>query len=659
MMKRLWIAVLLAALLISGCGRIKPEGPSLQNSSQVEEEVSQENTESVGTEDQTGEEAAAPSILDHKQLIEGQTGIYYVPCAPVESMKRCTPYLLGNSLLTYKMTYDDQGNNPTLYLAAVDLKTGELVGEKTYQTPNYISMQILGEYLCMADAATGWVGIFDEQLTAVTEYNLTPDEGSWYFSPDMQKVYSIGWDSGIRCIDLTEAAAGAESAAGAETVQWTPLLGNVTQMIPTKVDKERILAAYTDVATQMHECQLFSLATGTLEELPLTGQFYQVNQAEAVWFYHHPVDWQSYIVQSGGQTRQVTVEQGYMMLLDGGHLMVANDDATEMKVYDGNGGYLAGFSLPDGGHADGSWVWSEKHGGYFTVMFNYNTGDCQLLFLDMTQQQVGAPLALQSYGSGQSGNSQGGETGSFVSAELYERARQLSEQYDVDIRIAENCGLEYADFTADMLTEEWSINYALDSLETALASYPAGFFTQLKCGNLTSIRIEIVHNLRDKRTQEGDAFTEFNGFVREEADHRLMVLDAETMYVDTIYHEFSHMIDARLAFDANLRSDALYSETTWLEMQPGDYEFPYSYAEIPEYVYEANRNGYFVSVYGGTYPTEDRATVMESAMSGYYGIFTAQPVLMEKLYYYSECIRDCFDTTGWPEVTKWEEPLYN
>ena len=31
--------------------------------------------------------------------------------------------------------------------------------------------------------------------------------------------------------------------------------------------------------------------------------------------------------------------------------------------------------------------------------------------------------------------------------------------------------------------------------------------------------------------------------------------------------------------------------------------------------------------------------------------------LRAKLEYYAECIRDCFDTEGWPEVLPWEQVL--
>ena len=168
-----------------------------------------------------------------------------------------------------------------------------------------------------------------------------------------------------------------------------------------------------------------------------------------------------------------------------------------------------------------------------------------------------------------------------------------------------------------------------------------------------------MHDLKDKDASEEDAFSEFNGFTRDMDDHRLMVLDAETMYLETIYHEFTHMIDARLEYDALHRDDALFSEETWLELLLEGYIFPYSYADLPDAAYEATELGYFARIYGATYPGEDRATIMESAMLGQSELFHSSPVLLEKLAYYSECIRDCFDTVGWPGITRWEEPLYN
>ena len=37
--------------------------------------------------------------------------------------------------------------------------------------------------------------------------------------------------------------------------------------------------------------------------------------------------------------------------------------------------------------------------------------------------------------------------------------------------------------------------------------------------------------------------------------------------------------------------------------------------------------------------------------------FESGTVLTKKLDYYSRCIRDAFDTEGWPAVTIWEQYL--
>ena len=70
-------------------------------------------------------------------------------------------------------------------------------------------------------------------------------------------------------------------------------------------------------------------------------------------------------------------------------------------------------------------------------------------------------------------------------------------------------------------------------------------------------------------------------------------------------------------------------------------------------------SGYFLSDYSMTYPTEDRAEILSYAMYGYVEEYKRNPKVFDKLDYYSRCIRDCFDTTGWPDVTSWEEILNN
>jgi hypothetical protein len=82
-----------------------------------------------------------------------------------------------------------------------------------------------------------------------------------------------------------------------------------------------------------------------------------------------------------------------------------------------------------------------------------------------------------------------------------------------------------------------------------------------------------------------------------------------------------------------------------------------SYTEIPGELLSFLESGYFITEYALTYPTEDRATLMEAAMSLYTWDFEPGSGTRQKLQYYADCIRDCFDTSGWPERTLWEQVL--
>ena len=67
-------------------------------------------------------------------------------------------------------------------------------------------------------------------------------------------------------------------------------------------------------------------------------------------------------------------------------------------------------------------------------------------------------------------------------------------------------------------------------------------------------------------------------------------------------------------------------------------------------------DGYFVSDYSMTYPTEDRATLIAAAITQS-PFLDGNSAMLEKLEYHARCIRDCFDTQDWPEVVAWEIPL--
>ena len=82
-----------------------------------------------------------------------------------------------------------------------------------------------------------------------------------------------------------------------------------------------------------------------------------------------------------------------------------------------------------------------------------------------------------------------------------------------------------------------------------------------------------------------------------------------------------------------------------------------SYLDTPEATQAYLKTDYFVRDYALTFPTEDRATLMAAAMEQNSWDFEAGSGRRAKMQFYADCIRDCFDTTGWPQTTMWEQVL--
>ena len=240
--------------------------------------------------------------------------------------------------------------------------------------------------------------------------------------------------------------------------------------------------------------------------------------------------------------------------------------------------------------------------------------------------------------------------------QLLERAAALSQRFGVDIRIPEQSELTYSHYDAYVLDELPIIRASLDMLEENLALYPEGFFRQLTYGSVEVLRIELVGGLAVKAGVDIDP-NSVNAFAQEKGSYHLIVLNGYFADLQTLFHEIAHVIDGKLKWDAQHRVNALYSESAWLALQPEGFYYAMSYTVIPEELHGFVESDYFMDLYAMTFPTEDRATLMESAMQNRSQDFEPGMGRREKLQYYAACIRDCFDTTGWPEITLWEQVL--
>ena len=239
---------------------------------------------------------------------------------------------------------------------------------------------------------------------------------------------------------------------------------------------------------------------------------------------------------------------------------------------------------------------------------------------------------------------------------LYESVEELSQRFGLDIRVPKQDELTYSHYDAFALTDLAVMSATLDTLEENLSLYPEGFFRQLTYGPIESIRVELVGGLAKQEDTNLD-LASTDAFAQNMGEYYLVVFNGLTISPFGIFHEFSHLTNARLNWDSMNRQDALFSEEAWLALQPEGFSYVGNYVNVPVEYQVYLESGYFLDEYSMTFASEDRAQLMSAAMENKAQEFEAGSGRRAKLQFYADCIRDCFNTEGWPETTLWEQVL--
>ena len=245
-------------------------------------------------------------------------------------------------------------------------------------------------------------------------------------------------------------------------------------------------------------------------------------------------------------------------------------------------------------------------------------------------------------------------------------ADTLSQQYDIEIYVGEDCPTQLLGYKARQMTDVPVIQRALMILDQALEKYPDGFFGQLANERQGRLKFYI---LGDLFPDGGDSLETTVGLFTQEESKQYISLNAlnPDQLEALIYHEVTHAIDNKLFGISN----QTYHSPQWDALNPPGFSYDFSYqnnARQPgrDYIYgmslysENPTEVYFIDNYSRSYPTEDRARIMEYAMGRYpwENCFT-ETHLRDKLDYISRDIRNHFDTSGWPEIAWWERALTN
>lgn len=613
-MKRKLIVLLCVCMLLSGCG----SGSSMPLQTEPPTE------ESIPTQSHL-------PLLDQGIVLEEGSNLRYIPNTAVESMHAPEVRLFGHGLLLSECVENK------LVLKHISLEDGAVVAEGSVTAAPGTKLCIGDGEIGFCDRVSGQVSILDEQFRPLRAYDVPREGDDWYLNSELDALYIFFSDRGLLARNLV-------------TKEDIWLEDNGFRVTPIGSTGSYVIFEYTDRADQKTYTRCLNLSMATLETLPIGGAISSgIRQGETWLLQRSGGDGYHMLVKNDASYSFFWRDSAVRLFSPKRHLLATDASGRNLMLYESDGSFLSQCALPQNSNAvvGSDFIWSGYWEGYFFT--DFLDSSCRLMFWDVNADCEGNNLQMLPLG--ETLNSQ-----PLVESSLYKRAAQLSQRFGVEIRIAEQCTLNYSHYDTYPLTDPVFIRSALDIVEQSLAQYPEGFFRQLPYGSIESIRIELVGGLTTKpdvttHTDSAGAFAQNMG------SYYGIVLDGFQISEEILFHEFSHIIDSRLEWDSLIREDALFSENAWLALQPEGFRYAMSYTEIPEELIHFGDSDYFITDYSLTYPTEDRAVLLASAMENYSWEFESGSGTRAKLQYYADCIRDCFDTDGWPETTTWEQVL--
>ena len=591
-----------------------------------------------------GEKSNENSILDTKVLWNNSENLYEIPLTELEGVEQSTVYRVGDDLLFAYDTYDEEKGKNVYELKLVSIENGKLLYTKQLESLVYGEIQVLDNHIAVNDLGDGKCHLLNDKLEEVGVYEI--EGGMFCIDKTGKKAYQFTYNEGIKVIEL-------------DTLKTETMLENAVNLYRCKTGKDEATFAYTDRNNLLRSSGILDLESGEVNIIESPYAYGSLETGKDTWLGEVEGVTTFYVLSDGEKQGIFYSEISTMIGVNNasGHVMfwdAPSEGENLFLLYDNKGNLLSECT------ANGLYMyqmvdfaWYEEYNGYFFTMTDENN-KAHLMFWDVSGDVIENELDLEDVKEATKK-----PEGSAVSKELFDRASSLSEKYGVEILIADQCDTVFSDHSAELLLDEAEIAQALDTVDYVLGRYPEGFFEQLKHNSSREIEIQLVGILQKDYSTDENIYIS-GGFVNYTyAGKLLMALDARAMKLDdeinpileeTMYHEISHIIDKRIDYDSLYRENASYSEMGWIELNPEGFEYNDSYYGTlnPQYA------DYFVDNYACTNSTEDRARIMEYAMFGEVGVFAGKEGLTKKLIYYSNGIRDSFDTTGWPEKLPWD-----
>lgn len=229
-------------------------------------------------------------------------------------------------------------------------------------------------------------------------------------------------------------------------------------------------------------------------------------------------------------------------------------------------------------------------------------------------------------------------------------AASMSTTHGVEILIGEAAlAVQPWDYSFQAETDPELLLFQLHLLEEMLQHYPKGMLKVLSkdCGGL---RICLVKDILGKEGT-GSLHSARGLQFQDEEGRSYIVLAQDPEY--TLYHELTHVIE-----DFVLPRSSAWDD--WESLNPPDFSYDMDFQKNMTRdgsAYLRDETRAFIDTYSMSFPREDRARIMEYAMTPENGFLFESPIMQRKLKKLTQGIREAFGLTDPSRPLWWEQYL--
>ena len=242
-----------------------------------------------------------------------------------------------------------------------------------------------------------------------------------------------------------------------------------------------------------------------------------------------------------------------------------------------------------------------------------------------------------------------------------EYSNQISKKSNVNIFFGKNGSSFSADYYTEPLTD-WIKTYdTLSCIDDILSIFPDNMLSSMYVDDITELNIYITKKLR---TNDSSSISSAAGLAFIDRNSRNIAIDGTLDYLmlkTNLAHEFMHIIDDRIKKTENESGLPYLSFWEALNGELEENKYAYKYVDDNGYSPTNDMNTqfdsrsqddpeiiWFVDAYSKTFPTEDRARIMELLFADKRSALLDSSHIMEKAQYLCAVIRKCFNI---PEST--------